>query len=100
MYGVFGADNARRVAEHPRELARKNADKLRDKTNIRVGCGSLDNLLPRNQDLHELLTQLGIKHEYEVIPDVAHNSGLYYRSLGTKAFEFHRKCLNAKDNGK
>src|ERR1039457_5760105 len=58
MFGVFGTDNARRVAEHPRELARKNADKLRVKTNIRIGCGSLDSLLPRNQDLHELLTQL------------------------------------------
>jgi endo-1,4-beta-xylanase len=100
MYGVFGADNARRVAEHPRESARKNADKLRDKTNIRIGCGSLDNLLPRNQDLHERLTQLGIKHEYQVVPDVAHNSGLYYRKLGTKVFEFHRACLDAKDKGK
>ena len=100
MFGVFGADNARRVAEHPRELARKNADTLRAKTNIRIGCGSLDSLLPRNQDLHELLTQLGIKHEYEVVPGVAHNSGLYYRKLGTKAFEFHRKSLEAQDKGK
>jgi hypothetical protein len=93
MFGVFGAYNARRVAEHPRELARQHADPLRDQTHIRIGCGSLDNLLPRNQDLHELLTQLGIKHEYEVVPDVAHNSPLYYRKLGTKVFEFHRKGL-------
>ena len=95
MFGVFGGDNARRVAEHPRELARKNADKLRGRTHIRIGCGSLDDLLPRNQDLHELLTQLGIKHEYEIVPDVAHNSALYYRKLGTKVFEFHRKSLDA-----
>ena len=100
LFGVFGADNARRVAEYPRELARKNADKLRAKTNIRIGCGSLDSLLPRNQDLHELLTQLDIKHEYEVVPGVAHNSGLYYRKLGTKVFEFHRGCLEAQDKGK
>jgi endo-1,4-beta-xylanase len=46
--------------------------------------------------LHELLTQLGIKHEYEVVPDVAHNSGLYYRRLGTEVFEYHRKCLEAQ----
>ena len=100
MFGVFGADNARRVAEHPRELARKNADKLRDKTHIRIGCGSLDNLLPRNQDLHELLTQLGIKHEYEIVPDVAHNSPLYYNKLGTKVFEFHRNSLEALKKAK
>jgi endo-1,4-beta-xylanase len=100
MFGVFGADNARQLAEHPKELARKNADKLRAQTNIRIGCGSLDNLLTGSQDLHELLTQLGIKHEYEVVPDVVHNSGIYYRKLGTKVFEFHRKCLQAQNKVK
>jgi enterochelin esterase-like enzyme len=57
MFGVFGADNARRKAEHPRELARANADRLRGRMRIRIGCGSLDNLLPRNQDLHEVLQE-------------------------------------------
>jgi endo-1,4-beta-xylanase len=94
MFAVFGNDNERRVAEHPLTLARKNADRLRS-THIRIGCGSLDGLLPRNQELHELLTQLGIEHEYEIVPDVAHESPLYYRKLGTKAFEFHRKSLAA-----
>jgi hypothetical protein len=50
--------------------------------------------------LHELLTQLNIKHEYEVVPDVAHNSGLYYRKLGTKVFQLHRKSLEAQDKVK
>jgi enterochelin esterase-like enzyme len=97
MFGVFGDDNARRVAEHPITLARKNADKLRDRTHIRIGCGSRDGLLPRNKELHELLTQLGIKHEYEVVPDVAHEPPLYFRKLGTKVFAFHRKSLEALD---
>lgn len=95
MFGVFGNDNARRVAEHPMTLARQNAEKLRGKTRIRIGCGARDGLLPRNQALHELLTQLNIDHEYEVVPDVAHESPLYYRKLGTKVFAFHRKALGA-----
>jgi endo-1,4-beta-xylanase len=99
MFGVFGADNARRMAEHPRELARANADKLRGRTRIRIGCGSLDNLLPRNQDLHDVLDQLKIEHEYEVVPDVAHDSARYYRTLGTKAFGFHRKAFELTDAG-
>jgi len=45
--------------------------------------------------LHELLTELGIEHEYEIVPDVAHNSQLYYRKLGTRQFEFHQKSLAA-----
>ena len=93
MQGVFGNDSERRVAEHPNTLARKNADKLRGKTRIRIGCGSLDGLLPRNQALHEVLTELQIAHDYEVVPDVAHESGRYYQKLGAKGFEIHRKAF-------
>ncbi len=95
MYGVFGDNKARRVAEHPMQLARQNADKLRGHTRIRIGCGSLDNLLPRNKELDELLTQLNIEHQYEIVPDVAHESMVYYRKLGPKVFEFHQKSLEA-----
>src|SRR4029077_16450254 len=79
MQAVFGSDNQRRKAEHPNTLARKNADQLRGKTHIRVGCGSVDSLLPRNQALHEVLADLKIEHQYMVVPDVAHNAGLYYK---------------------
>lgn len=96
MFGVFGEDAARRVAEHPQTLARQNADKLRGHTHIRIGCGSLDNLLPRNKALEELLTELGIAHDFEIVPDVPHESPLYYRKLDTKVFEFHAKSLAAK----
>lgn len=93
MFAVFGEDGARRVAEHPLTLAKQNADKLRA-THIRIGCGALDSLLPRNKELHDLLTELHIEHEYETVPDVAHESPLYYRKLGTKVYEFHRKSLS------
>ena len=45
--------------------------------------------------MHELLTELRLEHEYEIVPDVAHNSQLYYQKLGTRQFEFHRKSLAA-----
>ncbi|HPA17776.1 MAG TPA: alpha/beta hydrolase-fold protein [Verrucomicrobiae bacterium] len=99
MFGVFGNDAARRVAEHPRELARKNADQLRGKTRIRIGCGSLDGLLPRNEDLHNVLTELGIEHDYEVVPDVAHESPRYYQMLGTSVYGFHAKSLRSAREG-
>ncbi len=93
MFAVFGEDAARRVAEHPLTLARQNADKLRGQTRIRIGCGSLDGLLPRNQELHDLLTELHLDHDYEIVPEVAHDSPLYYRKLGPKVFAFHAKSL-------
>jgi endo-1,4-beta-xylanase len=95
MFAVFGEDGARRVAEHPLTLAKANADRLRGRTHIRIGCGSLDSLLPRNAELQDLLTELHIEHDYEVVPGVAHESPVYYRKLGTKVYEFHRKSLAA-----
>ena len=93
MFAVFYEYAAHRVAEHPLTLAKQNAGKLRDKTRIRIGCGSLDGPLPRNLELHDLLTKLGMAHDYEVEPDVAHDSPLYYRKLGTRADALHAKSL-------
>ena len=93
MPHVFGNDNARRKAEHPRELAKKNAEELRGHTRISLGCGSLDSLLAVNQDLDKVLTALKIEHQYETVPDVPHNAALYYRKLGSRMFEVHQQVL-------
>ena len=91
---AFG-DKDRFLAEHPFQLVEKNADKIRNKTNIRVGVGKDDNLLSKNRDLHELLQRLKIEHEYEVVPGVAHNSMEYYKKLDVKGIEFHRRVFEA-----
>jgi endo-1,4-beta-xylanase len=96
MLHVFGNDNARRKSEHPRELAKQNADKIRGRMNISIGCGSVDSLLPVNKDLDTVLTQLNIEHHFEVVPEVPHNAGLYYKKLGNAMFDTHRKALQFK----
>ncbi len=93
MVHVFGENQERRKSEHPRELAKANADKLRGRTNVSIGCGSIDSLLSVNQDLDKVLSGLNIEHQFEVVPDVPHNAGLYYKKLGDRMFEFHKKCL-------
>lgn len=100
LFTVFGDDAARRVAEHPLTLAKQNADTLRGKTRIRIGCGSLDGLLPRNRELHELLAELRIDHDYEIVDEVAHNSLLYYRKLGPEVYAFHAKSLGVLGKAK
>jgi endo-1,4-beta-xylanase len=97
--GALQNSNGFNPEEHPKQLARQNADKLR-KTRIHIGCGAQDGLLPLNLELHRLLQQLGIEHSYQVVPDMAHDSALYYEKLGTKAFEFHRKSLEALNKGR
>jgi endo-1,4-beta-xylanase len=92
---IFGGDAQKAAAEHPMQLARKNADKLRGQTHIRIGCGELDNLLVRNKALHEELEELHIPHDYQIVPDVAHESVRYYQLLGPKVFEFHKQSLGS-----
>jgi endo-1,4-beta-xylanase len=89
---AFG-DQDRFLAEHPTQLVTKNADKIRARTNIRIGVGNDDVLLPRNRELHELLDQLKIEHQFEVVPDVAHNGVEYYKKLGANGLQLHRKAF-------
>ena len=93
--GAFSGDKDRLSAEHPTQLVTKNADQIRGKQNIRVGCGGDDSLLPRNRDLHELLTKLNIEHEYEVVDGVAHNAGVYYAKLGPTGLAIYKKAFGS-----
>jgi endo-1,4-beta-xylanase len=92
---IFANQPDRATAEHPMQLARQNADKLRGQTHIRIGCGSLDSLLGKNQALHKELDELHIPHDFEIVPDVAHVPPRYYQLLGPKVFAFHQKSLGA-----
>ena len=97
---TFGDDKDHFLAEHPYQLAVKNADKIRGKTNVRIACGSKDGLLARTKELHKILDEQKIEHQYEVVPDVAHESDKYYKLLGTKGLEIHRKAFEALDKAK
>ncbi len=88
MTRIFGNDLPRATAEHPMQLVRQNADKLRGQTHIRIGCGSVDHLLEKNKALHELLDELHIANDFEVVPDIAHDSVHYYQKLGPKVSSF------------
>jgi len=89
---TFGtADNY--LANHPRMLIEKNADKVRGRTFIHIGVGEKDALLQVNQEYHELLTALEIEHEYEVVPGVAHFNRDYHRVLGADGFAFYKKAF-------
>ncbi len=45
--GAWSGDLAKFTAEHPMQLVEKNADKIRGRTNIRIGVGGDDSLLAR-----------------------------------------------------
>jgi enterochelin esterase-like enzyme len=71
-------------------VIRTNADALRGRTRVRMAVGSEDTLRPNNEALHEFLTALKIDHDFEVVPQVAHDSRLVYEKLGERAFAWYR----------
>lgn len=86
-------------AEHPDHWLAQNVDAVRHQQ-IRIGVGSRDYLLAANQELHELLDRMNIKHDFQIVPDVAHSGTAYYKALGMDGFEFHQKSLEASGNAK
>jgi endo-1,4-beta-xylanase len=90
---MFGHDPAWFEANHPYTLVRQNAEAIRSASVVRIAAGDQDPIQLRCQALHELLATLGIPHEYEVVPGVGHNSNLFYRTLGERAFAWYRKAL-------
>lgn len=93
---MFGSDDAYVKANDPFVLLRKNADAIRGETFIRVAVGADDSLLTRNQALHDALNELKIEHDWEVVPGVAHNPPLFYRTLGERSAANYRKALLGK----
>lgn len=71
----------------------KNADAIRGRIFVRVAVGGKDNLLEKNTAYHKLLTKLKIAHEFDVIPDAAHNPDQVYDGLGDKTWAFYTKAF-------
>ena len=89
---MFGSNDAYVQANDPTVLLRKNADAIRGKTFIRVAVGGDDSLLPNNKKLDDALTELHIEHGWEVVPGVAHNPPLFYKTLGERSMVTYEKA--------
>jgi endo-1,4-beta-xylanase len=92
---VWGGDAARFRADDPFDLARRNADRVRGRTAVRVFCGDQDRLLERNERFHRLLEELGIAHEYTVVPGAEHGYDEKVERLGIGHFAFFARAFAA-----
>ena len=77
-------------------FARKNADKIRETLPISLALGTKDQHLTRNKNMHKLLDELKIKHEYEELEGVGHDTHKVYELVGLKGFEFHAANFGKK----
>jgi len=70
---MFAGDEKRFWAQHPLHLAEANVDKIRNHLPIAFYCGTADSLLPGNQNLHKLLTDLKVDHTYVEVDGANHS---------------------------
>ena len=83
---MFGGDKAKFAEETPMALARAKAASI--KLPIKIFVGTKDFLLEHNRRLHAVLEELKIPHDYEEIPDIAHNLPALAKYQGTRTLEF------------
>lgn len=99
LNAVWGGEAERFRADDPMRLLRANADRIRGRQAIRVFCGDRDSLLPQSAALHDLLDELGIAHDYEVVPGAVHSYDSKLERLGAQHFGWFAGALGAVPAG-
>jgi len=69
-------------------LARQNVDKIIGKVRFLLIVGDKDLTFASHAPFIEALKDLKVPYEYQVLPGVEHNLGVYYEQTGTKFVKF------------
>ena len=91
---VWGSDPLYYLSQNPRTIVTDRAEAvIAAQTRVRQGIGSLDTLVPMNQEFSALLKTLGIPHGYTVLPGIGHNAGAVLNTLGQANWDFYNAAL-------
>ncbi|MFM7809880.1 MAG: alpha/beta hydrolase-fold protein [Planctomycetota bacterium] len=91
---VWGSDPAYYTLQNPQTVVTANAAAvIGRRTVVRQGIGSLDTLLPMNQDFDLLLTSLGIPHTLTVVQGVDHSAPAVLTGMGVQNWAFYKAAL-------
>jgi len=94
--GVYDGDLGLATRLSPWTVVVDNASEIRDRTHVRIFVGSEDGLLERNRHYHELLDQLGIEHDWGVVPNVGHQMDPLLASWPKGSpFDFYQAAFGA-----
>lgn len=72
----------------PAALARQNADKINGRVRFLLIVGDKDLTYASHAPFIAVLHELKVPYEYQVLPGVEHNLGVYYEQTGTKLVKF------------
>jgi endo-1,4-beta-xylanase len=92
---IWGSDPAYLEDCNPSVIVRRHAAAIRGRTPVRIFVGDQDALLPINERYHQLLDELGIAHEYIVVPGADHPYDAKIERMGVASFAFFAKTLAA-----
>ena len=91
---VWGSDPLYYLSQNPRTIVTDRAEAvIAAQTRVRQGIGSLDTLVPMNQEFSALLKSLGIPHGFTVLPGIGHNAGAVLNNLGQANWDFYNAAL-------
>ena len=91
---VHGGDMAYAEKHSPWSVVRDNADRIRGKTEVRIHVGADDALVERNERYHELLEELGIDHEWSIVPDAPHNLAILLANWDGDPLTFYANAFS------
>jgi len=96
---VFSGDTEYANARSPWTVLPDNADVVRGRTNVRIFVGADDGLLGWNRNYHTQLNELGIEHEWGVVPNSPHDLEVVMRNWEGDFFEYYRQAFADQASG-
>jgi len=90
---VFSGDAEYADARSPWTVLKENADAVRGKTSMRIFVGADDGLLAWNRNYHTQLDQLGIEHEWGVVPNSPHDLEIVMKNWQGDFFDYYRRAF-------
>jgi enterochelin esterase-like enzyme len=93
---VWGSSPDYYLAQHPWTILTQHAQThISLGTEIRIGVGELDAMLPPNLDFHQHLLDLNVPHQLVVVPGVGHDPAQTLQGLGQSGWEFYIRAFAA-----
>jgi enterochelin esterase-like enzyme len=90
---VYGGSQAGFQAVSPRRYARENVARLAGRSRLRLVIGDRDETFGNNRDFHAYLNDLGIPHDWIVLPGVGHDPFQVLTALGDRQWAFYRAAF-------
>ena len=96
---VFSGNAEYANAQSPWTVLKENADAVRNKTSMRIFVGADDGLLAWNRNYHTQLDELGIEHEWGVVPDSPHDLEIVMQNWQGNFFAHYQRAFAESASG-